>query len=377
MRIKSLLLGSAAAGMVAVSGAQAADVVVYTEPAAEYVRICDVYGAGFFYIPGTETCLQISGYVWYQLGADSYDSGDTPSYHFGTAGRDGWYKNSRARVNFDARSATEWGTLRGYIRLQAAWEAVGVANDGNVVADQAFLELGGLRMGYTESAWVTSQSSGVASFGSHSWTGMFYGYQQRQLISYTFTGGEGFHATLSLENDTVYGSGGGTGIGRGYLPDIVGVIGVNQAWGGAWLKAGWDESRNAAEDSQFGVQAGLQVNVPNAPGSSLRLIGYYASADGQFGPGHPLGTQSRWSLLGSYQHRFNPQLAASVAAQYFSNRYAAFTNTQVSGTSAWAAEASVVWTPVTNFEVRGEYGFTKARGHDASHSGWLRFTRYF
>ena len=54
MNIKSLLLGSAA-GMVAVSGAQAADAIVYAEPEpVEYVRVCDVYGAGFFYIPGTE-----------------------------------------------------------------------------------------------------------------------------------------------------------------------------------------------------------------------------------------------------------------------------------------------------------------------------------
>ncbi len=26
--------------------------------AVEYVRICSIYGAGFFYIPGTDTCLQ-------------------------------------------------------------------------------------------------------------------------------------------------------------------------------------------------------------------------------------------------------------------------------------------------------------------------------
>ena len=63
MNIKSLLLGSAAA-LVAVSGARAADAVVMVEPEpAEYVRICDTYGTGFFYIPGTETCLKVGGYV--------------------------------------------------------------------------------------------------------------------------------------------------------------------------------------------------------------------------------------------------------------------------------------------------------------------------
>ena len=68
MNIKSLLLGSAAA-LVAVTGARAADAVVVAEPEpVEYVRVCDVYGAGFYYMPGTETCLKVSGYIRYDMG---------------------------------------------------------------------------------------------------------------------------------------------------------------------------------------------------------------------------------------------------------------------------------------------------------------------
>jgi hypothetical protein len=68
MNIKSLILGSAAA-LVAVTGARAADaIVVIPDPEpVEYVRVCDVYGAGYFYIPGTETCLRISGYYRYEI----------------------------------------------------------------------------------------------------------------------------------------------------------------------------------------------------------------------------------------------------------------------------------------------------------------------
>ena len=75
MNIKSLLLGSAAA-LVAVSGARAADAVVVAEPEPmEYVRVCDVYGTGFYYIPGTETCLKISGYVRVDIkGGDFFES---------------------------------------------------------------------------------------------------------------------------------------------------------------------------------------------------------------------------------------------------------------------------------------------------------------
>ena len=59
--VKSLILGSAA-GLIAMSGAQAADLPVKAK-AVEYVRICSLYGAGFFYIPGTDTCIKLGGYV--------------------------------------------------------------------------------------------------------------------------------------------------------------------------------------------------------------------------------------------------------------------------------------------------------------------------
>ena len=59
--VKSLILGSAA-GLIAMSGAQAADLPVKAK-AVEYVRICSLYGAGFFYIPGTDTCIKLGGYL--------------------------------------------------------------------------------------------------------------------------------------------------------------------------------------------------------------------------------------------------------------------------------------------------------------------------
>src|SRR5207244_7435793 len=59
--VKSLLLGSAA-GLVVVAGAQAADMPVKA-PAVQYVKICSLYGDGFYYIPGTDICLKLGGYV--------------------------------------------------------------------------------------------------------------------------------------------------------------------------------------------------------------------------------------------------------------------------------------------------------------------------
>src|SRR5262245_46981448 len=99
MNIKSLLLGSAAA-LIAVSGARAADAVVVAEPEpAEYVRICDVYGAGYFYIPGTETCLRIGGYVRYDIGVGDVGSFDGARSRDildnDGSSNDMWYKNTR------------------------------------------------------------------------------------------------------------------------------------------------------------------------------------------------------------------------------------------------------------------------------------------
>ena len=63
--VKSLLLGTAA-GLVAVAGAQAADMPVKAKP-VQFVKICTLYGDGFYYVPGTNTCLKLGGYVRVQV----------------------------------------------------------------------------------------------------------------------------------------------------------------------------------------------------------------------------------------------------------------------------------------------------------------------
>src|SRR5262245_6147426 len=57
---KSMLLSSAS--MLVALSAQAADLPAKAKP-VEYVKICNLYGAGFYYMPGTDTCIKIGGYV--------------------------------------------------------------------------------------------------------------------------------------------------------------------------------------------------------------------------------------------------------------------------------------------------------------------------
>jgi len=404
MNIKSLLIGSAAT-LVAVTGARAADAVMAPEPEpVEYVRVCDAYGAGFFYIPGTETCLQISGYVWYQMGAGGFDTpsvagltaGDTTSYGYGATAQDGWRKSVRARLNVDARSETEWGTLRSYIRLQADWNGVG---DGPVGVDQAYIMLGGLMMGYSESFWVDSKNGGASNYGSHSWSGMYYGYQQHALIGYRFDS-NGFFGAVSLEDDALN--------GEGYMPDVVAKIGYTGGWGTVWAKVAYDESFDGSialstatiNDGGFAVNVGTQINIPNMPGSSLRVLAWYADGANQFNVGGPNTVTpvggllvpvyggSEWSVLASYNQQFSETLGASVGFQYFNDLYYAGSDVS-SGVDAWLAELSVVWFPVSQFEVRGELNYQDVGSYDIANpyglagdpdgtwSGFLRFTRYF
>ncbi|QDZ03020.2 porin [Nitratireductor mangrovi] len=364
MHLRSLLLGAAAA-LAAVPAARAADAVVIAEPEpVEYVRVCDAFGAGFFYIPGTETCLRISGYVRYRVGATS-DDGVTDTPNFNGYAPDGWNKETRARVNIDARQSTEWGLLRSYLRLQATW---GVPSDGPVRVDQAWISLGGLRMGYSESAW-SDTVGGVNTTGSHSDGALWYGDQQRHFIQYNFGGDEGIFGVISLEDDTLS--------GEGYMPDVVGVLSYQQGWGGVWGRVGYDESFDG-----FGASVGVQLNVPNTDGSNFRLIGYYADGDHAYGTGSSYGAitggmgNSEWAVLTSYYHQITERLGGSVGFEYFSDFYAGG-STVSTGLDGYVAEVSLIWEPVDNFEINTEVTYDKIDTFGGSVGGFVSFKRSF
>ena len=97
------------------SGAQAADLPVKAK-AVEYVRICSLYGAGFFYIPGTDTCIKIGGYLradthvqWRRRTAQPAWSGDLGQQN---RYRDYFVARSRMALTIDTRTATEYGVVR-------------------------------------------------------------------------------------------------------------------------------------------------------------------------------------------------------------------------------------------------------------------------
>src|SRR5215475_15779701 len=120
MKMKDLLLGSAAA-LVAVSGTQAADLPVKAKP-VEYVRICSLYGEGFYYVPGTDVCLRVGGYVRADWGWNVSNGAFAPTYTGARAAMDRssipYVSRARAEPNFDSRTQTAYGTLRTYMVLR-------------------------------------------------------------------------------------------------------------------------------------------------------------------------------------------------------------------------------------------------------------------
>src|SRR5580658_1169589 len=64
--IKSILLGSAA-GIVAVASAQAADLPTKKAAPVEYVKVCNVGGITGWTLPGSDTCVKLSGYMTAQF----------------------------------------------------------------------------------------------------------------------------------------------------------------------------------------------------------------------------------------------------------------------------------------------------------------------
>jgi hypothetical protein len=339
MNIKSLLLGSAAA-MAVVSGASAADAIIAAEPEpVEYVRVCDAFGSGYFYIPGTETCLKFGGYVRFRVfGDDDADSYDT---------------FSRGELNIDSKSDTEMGTLHGHIRFRgdvntATTAATGAfAYTNTMYMDQGYLQLGGLFAGFFESAWATTTNAGASGYGGHGIYDGAYGFQQFNQLQYQFNGGNWFGA-ISLEDDGDSGS---------WTPNIVGRLGAVIGGITVYGVVGYDQNNGAvispAGTDEWGVKLGANADIGSA--GNLIVQGFYASGFTAYGAVDN-GLTAEWSVLASYQHTLSSTLNVHIGGQYFADLYTA-ANVQT-GADAYRIIGGFAWTPVTNFRVRTDVEYS-------------------
>ena len=209
MMMKTLLLG-AAAGLVTVGAAQAADLPMTKAEAVEYVKVCTEFGEGFFYIPGTDTCLKISGEVRANYRFFDRLTRQTDVTQFST----------EPRLKFDARTATEYGTLRSYIQLNMP---VSAGSDGSAFnLDKAFIQFGGLTAGYAHTFFGIYD----ADYGNTIFAPYYSSQSTVNLLAYTAVFGGGFSATLSVEDGRNHRSGGGLGAVDNADGALVGILGL-------------------------------------------------------------------------------------------------------------------------------------------------------
>ena len=446
--VKSLLLGSAA-GLVAVVGAQAADLPVKAKP-VEYVKICSLYGEGFFYIPGTDTCIKIGGWVRAEAVTNA---GGSFSEFAGAAGSGGGGAlnnrintqdtnfRSRTVMSFDVRTQTEYGTLRAYYRngFELTTNAMG-GGQGTYYTERAFIQFAGFTVGKSQSYF--DFYNGVFSYGIGymGGGGSNTGASGTTVFAYTAQFGSGWSATVSAEDNTyrrnaVWDAGAnGLSIGAlpgpngwtpvGYatcgintvvpdvaapipagagnpalvgcptgdyaamqVPDILGTLRVDQAWGSAQVAGALHQVRagyygnnfavagspfttgpgaytGVAPDDKWGwaVMGGVVLNLPWSAGDKFWVEGTYTQGAVAYMGLSQAGINanmfrfsgntvaSGWGLDGVFANQVG---AATVATPGVTT--AAMSGMQL--TTAWSIGAAVehYWTPSLRSDLFGTY----------------------
>ena len=345
MKLKTLLLSSAAA-FAFVGAAQAADLSV-AEP-VESVRVCDAFGAGFWYIPGGDTCLKISGYARFDVNFHS-----TKSVYASDSHAASWDFTTKGYVDVTAESMTEYGPLVGYVALQASSDNADATNQvyKNIntpfaTLDVAWIQLGMLQVGRFESTYHY--------FGSYMYGNGDYDAGDNVVDQVALTWAmSGFGLQLAIEDPR---DRWGSSLSSTYsMPDVVGNI--------TWSAGNWDAKLSGGfgettAGSGFGAQLGMTFKLDSiAAGDALALQAAWAQSEvATFGAGKSTVAAggSVWSALVGFKHYWAPTLVTNLDFEYFNESGA--TPTTANG-SAWEAGANLVWSPVTNFSagVEGTY----------------------
>ncbi|MDZ5448021.1 porin [Labrys sp. ZIDIC5] len=416
MTMKSLLLG-AAAGIAAIGTAQAADLPMTKGEAVEYVKVCSAFGPGFFYIPGSDTCLKIGG----EIRADYRAFGGKRPSEFAAArkfSRDDNRTafNTQARIWFDARTETEWGLLRSYFQINADSHPISSggrnsAYNGNTFSiDKAFIQFGGLTAGYAHSFFGFYDND----YGDTIWAPYYAESNTVNLLAYTAQFGGGFSATLSIEDGRDHRAGTlppfrnaagdliGFRQGGQQYPDIVGQLRWDQSWGSIAVQAAAHQSRSGENygvdnngdgvvdetvivphKSKFGYAVGATglIKLPFIDGGHFIVEGQYADgATDYLGAGNSvLGSGDYfinnalrsdagkgWSIVAELGGNITPVLNANLVGSYIDTKYDRFFVTSAGasadyGIKEFTIAGNLTYTIVKGLTIAGEVSYTRVQ----------------
>lgn len=330
-----MLLGSAAALFAAPTFA--ADAIVAAEPEpVEYVRVCDAYGTGYFYIPGTETCLKINGYIRFQVNAGPGVGGDSDYDAF-----------SRGQIQFTSKSDTEYGPLTGVIVLRV--QADNSVNQTSTL-DQAYIDIAGFRAGMMYSWWdddLSGETDELSSFET-----------RHNSIRYQYEAGD-FYAGISVDEleDGFFKSG-----------ESSNNFGVAAAVGG---KVG-----------PFSYQVVGSYDTDNEEGA-VRVIGYLEAGPGTIGLAgvwasgpNSYYAESEWAVAAEYEVKLTDKWSIDPAFQYFGN-YGLAGDDFNDDNDAWKAGVTVDYQIVDNFYAKATVNYFEPDEGDEKTTGFFRLQRAF
>lgn len=387
-----LALGPAA-GVLAVAAASAADLPVKAK-AVQYVRICSEYGAGFYYIPGSQTCIKISGYVRADAninGASYNKPGWDQTAGEGTKSRDRDYFTTRVRteLQIDTRTNTDYGVLRTYTNPRFQFDSGAGPDTGVITLDYGFIQFAGFTLGKAVSVfqtpWGASGANSLTSF-------LIGGYDNVNGITqaaYMWQFGSGVTAQIAVEDNrtinraqllnaslTQPATGVFTGAftnsyGGNPLPDFVGNIRIDQAAFVAQLSGAVHDIRanyyagpggatpvepngHPSDAWGFAVLGGLQLkNLQTGPGDKLSLDASYVNGAAKYLIGGVTGTAFEsfsggpTNFPGSYQNMAVLSLLDGVYT----------TGSRIEKTTGWGFRGGFVhnWSPTWETGIFGSY----------------------
>ncbi|HTV35179.1 MAG TPA: porin [Xanthobacteraceae bacterium] len=351
---------------------------------SQYVKVCSIYGAGFYYMPGTDMCIKIGG--WTRLRAVIGDQGGSTTWgpFNGNANNrtvNSFGFNARGYITADAREQTAYGVARGYIAVGISADDYGtrVANT-TFSSNRAFVQWAGFTAGLAVSFYdfysvPAAQYRGgyvpASDTGDGGW----------EVWGYTAQLGGGLSATIAAEarRDTqivdassstlsvMPGAYGNNAYGGQQAPDVVGNLRVDQAWGSAQVMGAWHNVNptyysaavggnpsiaggHPSDSSGFAVGAGLKVNFPTvAPGDYFQSQVNYTQGALRYLFATP---NSNWGKVDG------ANVAYGVLSDcVYGGTVAGGTTTSCQLTSAWGFNASYehYWAPQWHQSVYGEY----------------------
>ncbi|SFT88571.1 Porin subfamily protein [Pseudovibrio denitrificans] len=350
MNVKTLALAAAAAA--AATSAQAADLPLAAEP-VNYVKACDAFGAGYFQLPGKDTCIKLGGRIRAQYVSHNLQDGLEDVTGKDKDGKDitnDWSAYTRGYLYFTSMTATDIGTIKTFTELTATWDQNGSGENG--IGD-AWVQIGA-----DYGTFLFGRESSVFDgFTGYTWIvpgGISLSDVSTLQASFTADLGNGFTAAASVEDSSYRG-------GDENAVDFIGALKVSQGWGSFQLSGA---AHNKADGDGYGYAAGATAtfNLDMVrEGTEITFQAQYADEAGAYiTSSKDDAAKSGYSLSGGLETALSDKVSAQLDVSHvaFDDDSADYTKTSVNG--------SIVYSPVAGLGLALAAGWNTQDDDDAA-----------